>query len=140
MKTVNISIAGATSIESRNIYWAGILEYKGHIKMLEGSGSSGSITIELARGIVECVGALKEKCNVNIVTMDYSLYNFIYLLKKGEISKDFIKDIKNARVWENLINCYDTSNFDIFHVKNGLLYKYKNLEACIKKSNEYIRE
>jgi len=82
--------------------WGVVLEYKGKRKELSGSEPNTTNNRMELMGVIKGLEALKESCNVEVVTDSSYVANAINSWLDGWIAKDF-KKVKNIDLWKRYL-------------------------------------
>lgn len=135
MKKVNIYSDGACSMNPGPGGYGAILEYKGHeIELSGGEENTTNNRMELM-GVIAGLEALKEPCDVTIVTdskyvTDSFNKGWIYSWQKKGWKKSDGKPVLNVDLWQRLLKAAEMHRVKFVHVMGHSGHSYN--ERCDK--------
>jgi ribonuclease HI len=101
--------------------WGTILEYKGHIKELSGGEDNTTNNRMELKGVIEGLRAIKEPCEVKIISDSSYVVNGINSWLKGWIAKGWVNSskqpVKNQDLWEDYVTVSTPHNIEAIWVK-----------------------
>lgn len=127
MKSINIYCDGSSLGNPGPGGWCSILEYNGHEKVISGGESHTTNNRMELLAVIEALKALKEKCDITIVSDSQYVVSGINTWLKGWIDRNF-KNVKNEEMWKEYTNLSEGHNIKAIWVK-GHSGQYYN-ERC----------